>query len=283
MINNKTFEHRPIAQLISLIKSSFRKFDQEGLIDETSIVKTVLWCNDQLGIGIREVKQCVVPVSNFRATLPVNFEKLYYACALSATNTIVTDWKDPFDNNFDRSVIYEAEIQRDELGGSDNYGVIIKREGPKVIQEFRNFMNLSISAGSLDLCHSDCPNNRIRGKYQIEIKDGEIITQFKKGEIYLMYISTMQDNDGNLLFPFHPLITPWYEWCAKEQVITDAMMNSDGRMDELNTLRTIAIQEKTKAWLTAFNFTTDKGFGEYQKDRKKRELQWYSQYFKYFR
>lgn len=79
MVNNKTFELRPVSELFSIVKNDLKKLDDEGLIDTGTLIKTVMHCNDRLGIQIREVKQVCIPVVEFKAKLPLNFEKLYFA------------------------------------------------------------------------------------------------------------------------------------------------------------------------------------------------------------
>ena len=84
MVNNKTFEFRPVSQLLSMVKNDFKKLDDEGLIDDGVLIKVIMACNDRLGIPIREVKQVCIPVVDYMANLPLNFEKLYLASALTA-------------------------------------------------------------------------------------------------------------------------------------------------------------------------------------------------------
>lgn len=279
MINGKTFDHRPISQLMAIVRQDLKKMDDEGLIDEGVVVKTIMACNERLGIPIREVKQVCIPVVDNRAKLPLNFEKLYYAMALVATNTMTHLIPNPFDNTFDRDIIYEADLDRGKLGNVDSYNVVIKRINNTTVHNHGSWISLSMSSASAGMCHPYCPNLSKPGKYQIEIKGDEIITPFRAGELYLMYLGTMQDEEGNVLFPFHPLITPYYEWAVKEKVIMDAIFNSDGDYSQLLKL---AQSERVKAWLDAFNITTEKGYGEYVDLQRKKELGWYNQYFKYF-
>lgn len=279
MINGKTFEHRPISELMSIVRQDFKKFDDEGLIDEGNLIKTVMYCNDRLGINIREIKQVLIPVHDYKAKLPLNFEKLYHAFALKVTNSIINSFTNPFDNNFDRDIIYEAEVDRESLGCENCYHVTIKRETNVSVHHMGEWVSLHVNPNSKEFCHTSCPNLRKPGKYGIEIRDGEIITPFRSGEIYLMYLGTMQDEEGNLLFPFHPVITPYYEWSIKEKVLLDAIFNSD--IADANMLQ-LAQREKTKAWLDAYDMTTSRGFGEYVAMQKKKELSWYNQYFKFF-
>ncbi len=220
-------------------------------------------------------------MNDFKAQLPLDFDKLYFVCALQATNTgITSSLKNPFDNNFDQDVIYEAGLDRESLGCVDNYQVVIKRETKTVVHNHGSWIQLEVSPSSFPSCHIDCPNKRKKGKYMIEIKDDHIETPFRSGTLYIMYIGMMKDIEGNITYPFHPLITPYYEWMLKEKILSDALFNSDAT--NIGELYKLAQQERVKAWLDAFNFTTEKGYGEYVTLQRKKELGWYNQYFKYF-
>jgi hypothetical protein len=278
MINSKLFDHRPISELIAIVKGDMRKQADEGLIDEGTLIKTVMYCNDKLGIPIREVKQVCLPVIEYKAKLPLNFEKLYYAAGLLATNTIIHHQKNPFDNQFDRDIIYEADLDRAKLGGVENYSVTVKRITNTTIHNYGNWISLEVAPNSFSHCHVSCPNMRKKGKHMIEINGDEILTPFRSGEIYIMYLGAMKDEMGNILFPFNPIITPYYEWSLKEKILTDAIFNSDGNYGELLKL---AKQERLKAWLDAFDITTTREYGDYISEQRKKELGWYNQYFRY--
>jgi hypothetical protein len=282
MINNKTFEHRPISQLMSIVKNTMPKFDIEGLIDEGLFIKTILRCNDRLGIPIREIKEVAVPVTDYKAKLPVDFDKMYYICALDCTNSIKHENINAFYNNFDSDVVYNAKLDRESLGCVDNYRVIVERKSDVNAYGYGSWTQLQIDKSSARHCHNACPNLTKPGKYSVSITDDNINTPFKSGTLYLMYLGNMINEEGELLFPFHPMITPWYEWSIKYEIVLNAIFNSNIDKAEAGTLLQLATKEKSGAWLDAFNFTTDKGFGEYLDLQKKKELGWYNQYFKYF-
>lgn len=279
-INNRVFEHRPVDELFAIVKNDLRKFDDEGLIDEGTLIKTVQYCNDKLGIPIREIREAAIPVYENKGELPADFEKLYYTCALQATNTLISPYINPFDNNFDSDKIYEAKLDRESLGCVDNYQVVIKKESQLVIHQYGTWIPLSVDSESSPYCHTDCPNKRKPGRYTVTIKDDHIETPFRAGELYIMYLGMMKDENGSITFPFHPLITPYYEWMLKEKILSDALFNSDAV--NIAELYKLAQQERLKAWFDAFNFTTEKGYGEYIQLQRKKELNWYNQYFKYF-
>lgn len=278
-IPKKMLELRPMDELMAIVKGDLRKLDAEGLIDDGNCIKTIMACNDRLGVSIREVRQLCIPVQDYKAKLPLNFEKLYFATALSATNGITVTMRNPFSNNFDRDAIYEAAVDRDSLGSPDSYGVTIKRTENITFHGSGSCIPLSISPASHSWCHSSCPNTRKGGKYTITIENDYINTPFRSGEIYIMYLATMQDDEGHLLFPFHPLITPYYEWSIKEKVLQDAVFNSDG---DYGNLYKLAQQERVKCWLDAYGVTSTREYGDYVNLQRKKEMGWYNEYFKFF-
>lgn len=278
-VPKKMFELRPMDELMSIVKSDFRKLDAEGLIDDGTCIKVVAACNERLGLSIRDIRQVCIPVEDYKAKLPLNFEKLFFITAITATNSITARLRNPFDNNFDRDIIYSAEVDRGSLGNADSYGVTIKRETEITTHNSMSFIPLGLSPVSSSYCHMECPNVGMRGRYTVTIEGDWINCPFRTGEIYIMYLGTMEDEEGHLLFPFHPLITPYYEWSIKEKVLMDTIFNSDGHYGDQYKL---AQQERVKAWLDAFNVTSTREYGEYLDMQRKRELAWYHQYFRYF-
>lgn len=278
---DKSYENRPMTELVDMVRNDFRRFNEEGLIDDGVLVKTVMYCNERLGIPIKDIKEVAINIDEFQGTLPLDFDKVYYLAALNCSNTRVTDLKNPFDNNVDQDVIYKACLDRETLGCATNYMVTIERKGVPVTYSSGGWTQLTVAQNSFSACHIDCPNKRKPGKYQVEIRDGKLITPFKSGVVYMIYIGLMEDEEGNVLYPFHPLITPFYEWSIKEKILSDAIFNSD--TPGIGEMFKLAQQERAKAWLDAFNFTiNDYSFGNAKKRQREKELGWYNKWFKYF-
>lgn len=280
-INGKTFDHRPVNELFAIVRGDLRRYDEQGLIDDGNLIKTVMYCNDKLGIPIREIKQVCIPIEDFKGELPLNFEKLYFVCALKATNTGVHTLRNPFDNSFDSDIIKEVDIDRGIMGNQQTVSIVIKRESKTFMHQQSMWIPLSLHASSSNLCHVSCPNLRKNGRYEIEIKDDIIHTPFRSGELYMMYLGIMEDEDGNVLFPFHPMITPYYEWVIKEKILMDALFNDDESFEKTQALLKIAQAERLKAFTDAWNITLEKGYGEYVEMQRKKELKYYNQYFKF--
>lgn len=273
-------QHLPMSQLVSMVKDKLTKFNAEGLIDENDYIKTVMYCNAKLGLYIRDIREAAIPVNENRATLPLDFDKLFYTCALKATNTMVHELRNPYDNSFDSDVIYEACLDRESLGCVDNYNVIIKRDSKNIVYKQNEWIELGLDSKSFDYCHIDCPNKHKKGKYTISIKDDYIETPFRAGTLYMLYLGLMKDEEGNITFPFHELLTPYYEWSIIEEVLSNALFNSDAT--NIGELYQLAKKERGLAWLDAYNFASSTSYRDAQQSQRKKELSWYSKYFRYF-
>ncbi len=94
----------------------------------------------------------------------------------------------------------------------------------------------------------------------------------------MMYFTAMQDEHGEVIVPFHPLVTNWYEWCIKEKILQDMLFNSDG--DVVNKLQ-YATRERSKYWLDAMNFIMEPHYKQLQELQKKTEQRFYNTYYKH--
>jgi hypothetical protein len=281
-MQDKIFSHLPINTLFATVKNDLRKLDNEGLIDDGTLIKTVMHCNEKLGLTIREVREIALAVQEHRAEKPLDFDRLYYACALGPTNTLISELRNPFDNNFDQDIVYEASLDRNSLGNPDSYNVTIERKGTQVVHNYGSWVKLDVSKSSEKYCHLECPLKRRKGAYTIDINEDYIETPFRAGTLYLVYLGLMKDEDGNITYPFHPLITPYYEWSLKVKILQDALFNSDTGFNETSALLQTAEREKTKCWLDAFNFTVSSDYGRYVDAQRKKELGWYNQWFRLY-
>ena len=71
----------------------------------------------------------------------------------------------------------------------------------------------------------DCPNLSWESPFSAYIKDGWLYTSFETGKVYLNYQGMMEDCDGNLLVPEHPLLNEYYEYALKQRILENLIMN----------------------------------------------------------
>jgi|694.fasta_scaffold00342_46 hypothetical protein len=279
-MNNKIIDYIPYSELMSLVKQEIKSYDSQGYINDGDLIPTVMYCNEKLGIHIHEVKQAIIEIKNNKGDLPKDFHKVFYMAALSMTNTTVTNWTNPWDNSKDRTVTYDADFKRGCIGCEDNVTVIYKKSGVDITQSYYNWQDLKLSNGQY--AYIGCPNINSKSKNQvdIDIENGEITTGFRTGEIYMMYVANMLSEEGEILIPFHPLITPWYVWSCVDQVIKSMIFDTDEDLNKLKMQRELAQDEKDKSWITSYNFANTKEFMAWQQDQKKQQLSWWKRWFR---
>lgn len=278
MVNNKTYEFITFDKLMSSVRSEFKSYEDMGLIDDVSCMKVVMKCNEKLGLVFSEMKQVIIPIDNFKGELPIDFYKVFYMAALNIQHFSVTNMVNPWDNTVDQRITYEADIQRGLLGCTENTTVIYKKQGDTVMQNYFYWDELGLAKSKMARCHHLSPIKNVANYVVDFTNENEIVAPFREGEMYMMYLASMRDEEGQTLVPFHPMITNWYEWAIKEKILIDAVMNSDDTNvgDKLK----LAQQKMNDAWLDAWNFTTDRTYIQMMADKKARENRWYNQYYR---
>lgn len=268
-----------LSELIYSVKDDLPSLKDATFIDESRLIKVILRCNEKLGIPIRSTKETVLKVRDFKTNLPVDFDKVIYVAALSTTGFGLSQYRDPFDNFVDQTdpnsiqiVPFNSNCQTDCIS------TIRRKTTQGFWHNYTNWTELSLSPSSYVHTTSNCVNNRVRGQYVINVTNEEIETPFKEADLYIMYYSALKDEKGNILVPFHPLITEWYEWCVKEKILLDMAMNSDA--DVGNKLK-LAQSEKTKAFLDAWGITLEPTYKELYKHEKQKEMEMYNKYFRH--
>lgn len=275
----QSFKYITLQQLLASVKTDLPSFKDSGFIDEGNVVKTIMWCNEKLGLPIRRVKETVLNIRNYQVDLPADFQKAIYVAALEHSSFGTAQYKDPFNNSHDQTNECHLHVEEFVSGGNVEYIKTIKTKmGEGLWYSHTNWTELSLSPSSYIYTDSSCVNNRMKGKYTIDIDGERIMTPFREGQIYIMYHANLEDEEGNMLIPFHPLITNWYEWCVKEKILMDMAFNSDGNVaDKLK----LAQMEKTKAWLDALDFEMEPTYHQLKDIQKKNEMDMWTKYFKW--
>ncbi len=275
------FQYITLTQLLASVKGDLPSFKDSGFIDEGNVMKTVMYCNEKLGLSINKVKETVIQIRNYKAELPADFQKVVYVAALQYSSFGTSQYRDPFNNFVNQTEECALEVEPFTMGNETICKRKIRRKtGDSLWQIYTQWTELSLSQSSYIHTTTNCINNNIKGKYTIDLTDEEIRTPFREGELYIMYYGNMTNENGEVLIPFHPLITNWYEWCVKEKILMDMAFNSDG--DVANKLK-LAQMEKTKAWLDALDFTLEPAYKQQYEYQKKKEMEMWQKYFKWIK
>lgn len=73
----------------------------------------------------------------------------------------------------------------------------------------------------------DCPNLYVKSPNHAWIRDGFFFTNLENANVYISYQGNMEDNDGNLLVPDHPMINEYYEYAVKKRILENLIMNDE--------------------------------------------------------
>jgi hypothetical protein len=74
---------------------------------------------------------------------------------------------------------------------------------------------------------SNCPNLYVTATNEGWIRDGFLFTSFDTGKVYLNYQGEMEDEDGNLMVPDHPLLNEYYEYAIKSRILENLYINGE--------------------------------------------------------
>lgn len=278
MINNKIHGFITLDELLASVRVELKSFYELGLTDESYLIKEVLRCNEKIGLVFSEMKQKIIEVDEFKADLPIDFYKVYYMAALAETGFSAKNLINAWDNTQDQTTSYEADIRSGNIGCTPNTLVIYKKVPQDQDVQYYDWSPMSISKYKANMCFMNSPIRNYQGKYVVDFTDTEILTPFRTGEIYIMYLAAMRNEEGQVLVPFHPMITPWYEAVLTEKIIYMAIMNSDDV--NLADKYKLAQQKASEAWLDAWNFTTDRTYTQIQQAQRDKEMKWFNQYYR---
>jgi hypothetical protein len=96
---------------------------------------------------------------------------------------------------------------------------------------------------------------------QAYIKDGFVWTSVDCGHLYINYQGAMEDSDGNLLVPNHPLLNEYYEYALKQRIFENLVMAGESLSNQVQIIE----QRLRAARNNAFSLVNTPNFSEMQK------------------
>lgn len=102
---------------------------------------------------------------------------------------------------------------------------LIQVINPSVTRTYRSLSPLRMIRSQEIDC--DCPNLYHNTMDQGWLKGGFLFTTFDSGKVYINYMGEMEDDQGQLLVPDHPLINEYYEYALKKRIIENLALNGE--------------------------------------------------------
>ena len=144
---------------------------------------------------------------------------------------------------------------------------------------YRSLMPLRMKQSQNIVC--GCPNLYWNTDNEGWLKDGYLFTTFQEGKVYLNYQGEMEDENGNLLVPDHPLINDYYEYALKKRIIENLFLNGEDVSQRLQ----IIIPELRAARNAALSLVNTPNFKEMEKlwwtNRKAQYAKYYDMFKSY--
>lgn len=82
----------------------------------------------------------------------------------------------------------------------------------------------------------DCPNLYIKCPENAWIQGDFLFTNMDSANIYISYQGQLEDENGDLLVPDHPMINEYYEYALKQRILENLVMNDENVTGKLNLI-----------------------------------------------
>jgi hypothetical protein len=126
---------------------------------------------------------------------------------------------------------------------------------------------------------ADCVDVDPRGYYTVYLKNGFLETNFKEGEVLIMYEGSMEDEDGNLLVLSHPYADEFYEYALKERIYEN-LAQAGENTSQLMQLMSARLREARNK---ALGFINTPDFGEMKQIWQMNRKALYSRFYDMFK
>jgi len=141
----------------------------------------------------------------------------------------------------------------------------------------RNFLPLKMKPNRN--IEAQCPNLYISSTNEGYIKNGFLCTNFNTGKVYLNYQGTMEDHDGNLLVPDHPLLNEYYEYAIKSRILENLYINGEDVAQRMQLIE----QKLRPARNNALSVVNMPNFKELESIHRANRKAMYSKYYDMFK
>ena len=271
-------------EFLSEFKNSMKQYDRSNLIDDITVYTWVLDGISHFGLMPTINIEKIINIKNKKGSLPDGFKSLklalkcepygYYTeedskdllqsiYTYTVKTTDTTSWNncDPCDTASCESTIVEKTYLH---------------TGKPIEFYYRNPQLLSLTPYiKKEVCDKDCVNFKVKNsKYEININGKTIYTNFKDGNIFIVYRGYEEDDEGFVIIP--DTDRGWFKeylmYKCKRMLMEELMTNSDNTTNEA-TLYQIFLQNEREAFANAkteFKFKNIKiGLSKYKKELKK--------------
>jgi hypothetical protein len=243
--------------LIAQIKSDLSKYDDAGLIDDTSLYRDITLGLKRFGNDVMQLQENMVEVKNGYGELPQSFFSLYvaYLCNPAGFTSTMFTHQDPLIS----SIVYKEKVINEKVwnecdASCETVTENVIREnvyfnGKAIQLRYDNPTLLSLGKSfNKSNCHSACRNKLVKDNpNEIVILDYRLQANFNEGFIYMQYYGLPVDEEGNIEMPntSNGHLETYLEYFLKRRLAERLMGNNDAQ--GLQSLYQVYKQEETVA------------------------------------
>lgn len=217
-----TLQYQTFDELMAGIEGGLETYVENNMIDYTDLIREARYVNADLGLKLNKKKEVTIQIENYKGELPIDFMSAVIMVAFNVGDTIrlgghsipgtrITEYL--------REELVEKNITPNHgcLRCDNTCTYLVKTYGEKEI----TFTNLDIVQPAKTSLKNFCegsPNKTAVSQYSVDFKEQEIHTNFKEGELHLVYLADLVNEEGELLVLDHELTNKYYEYAIKTKI-----------------------------------------------------------------
>ena len=318
MSYNYSLKYRTFDTLLADASNDFQKYQLQNAIDPQDMIKVALRVNYDLGLRLNQTKEIILEVENGKVRLPNTFHMFNFAllCGTYERKIYNPQGTNVEERIISPGTVYQqappnivdvcqnttpVAVPCDPCNkcgtpccdgpcstcntSVGSCSLTCKGETTQLVQtlkfETRQFSVLKPirMLENPQMIDCNCPNLYWESAFTGWIKDGWLFLNFKTGKVYLNYQSALEDDDGNILVPDHPMLNEYYEYALKQRILENLIMD-----DEVVSQTKIQLIESRykEARLYAKSIVNTPNFEELHRVWKMNRKAMYSRYYDMF-
>lgn len=253
-------------QVYARVKEEFRSYFEAGLVDDLLFP---IWTNDcirRFRKSAYPIKEAILFIDCNECKLPPDFHKVREARACFIVGTALFNVKGAF------YISATTKISQTEDGCSEitceaspcvtdtcvSADVIKMYEGVYKTNLY-NFEKVTIThllkpgnVSAIQACDEHCPNLNSKSVEVFDVRDGNFVTNFREGTVYLRYYAKELDVDNFQMIPDNHFFARYLEAYLKFQIITQLWNQvTDETFNQIQVKYQVYKNEMEKAFVLA--------------------------------
>jgi hypothetical protein len=231
-------KYRTFEQLLSDVAVDFPTMQQEGMIEPAQLIKVAQRVTYDLGLRVHQEKTAMIEVERRKVRMPDDFYVLNFAMmcerykveepVLSGTQTEEV-LLCPLPENVD-----PCDCNPKPCLTKCGQHMVLKQTFKTQVRVYDSFAPIRIKKGKW--IGGDCPNLHHHCANEADIRDGWMYTNFDCGNIFISYMGSLEDEDGNLLVPDQPFLNEYYEYAVKQRVLENMAFMGEPVTDKMGLI-----------------------------------------------